>query len=207
MADVLSQADVQRIKQELGFNQLTLGAEPYIGVTRFFEQVAIPSLNAGALTTSSTAVTAASAPTPVALTVASAVGLAMFDQVYIDVDAAMERATIQAVSGSTITVLLSKAHTGTYPVSQEGGTALVRWYLSRLRMISDKIVSSVSRAGVKKVDEIELFGGTSKGAREMNTFQSLEQIQAYFRGELCKLLFGVGDIGQFGNAGARIGVY
>ena len=207
MTDVLSQADLQRVKQELGFNQLAVGAEPYIGVTRYFEQIVLPNLNAGALTTSSTAVTAASVPTQVAITVGSVVGLAMFDQVYVDVDAAMERATIQAVAGSTITVLLSKAHAGTYPVSQEGGTALVRWYLSKLRSIADQIASSAIRAGVKKIDEIELFGGSSRAGQERNAFRSLEDMQGYYRGELCKLLFGVGDIGSFGGAGGRVGIY
>src|SRR4051812_9427284 len=109
---MLTTGEITRIKSELGFNVLSLGAEPYVGVTQYFEQIAIPNLQAGAVTTSSTAVTAVadgSTATPVTLTVASATGIAMFDRVIVDVDDAIEMATVRAVSGLSVTVILRLA--------------------------------------------------------------------------------------------------
>lgn len=206
----LNTSELQRVKAELGFNQLNIGAEPYIGVTRYFEQIVVPNLNAGALTTCLTAVSASSAPRAAALTLGSVVGFNLLDRVIVDVDDAAEEATIQSITGSAIVVRLSKAHgdgVNAYPVAVEGGESLVRLYLSRLRRIADRIDRFGARAGVKKADEIEFFGGAGRGGREPSGFKTLEEMQGYLRGELCKLLFGVGSIGQFGGAGGRVGVY
>lgn len=205
----LNTSEIQRVKAELHFNQLNIGAEPYIGVTRYFEQIVLPNLNGGALTTSTTATAAQAAPTPVAITLASATGFSLLDRVIVDVDDAQEEATVQSIAGAIILVRLQKAHgpAGAYPVTVEGGESLVRQYLAKLRTIATRIDRFGARAGVKKVDEVELFGGAHGRASEMNGFRTLEQMQQYFRGELCQLLFGVGDIAQFGGAGGRIGVY
>ena len=206
----LNTSELQRIKHELGFNQLNIGAEPYIGVTRYFEQIVLPNLNAGALTTSTTAIVSTGAPSPAVLTLANAAGFSMLDRAIIDVDDAQEEATIQAVTGSTIVVRLAKSHgdgTTPYPVSVEGGESIVRTYLRRLRVIADRIDRFGARAGVRKADEIEFFGASGRGGREKTGFDTLEQMQDYLRSELCKLLFGVGSIGQFGGAGGRVGIY
>ena len=75
----LLDSEIARCKYELGYNVLTISAEPYIGVARVFELVIQPNLLAGAITTSSTAVTAVAAgalANPVTLARVSVTGLA-----------------------------------------------------------------------------------------------------------------------------------
>ena len=55
-------SEITRIKYELGFNVLSLGAEPYIGITQLFENVIQPYTLSGASTTSATAIVAADDP-------------------------------------------------------------------------------------------------------------------------------------------------
>jgi hypothetical protein len=216
-AEMLSQSDIQRAKLELGFNQLTIGAEPYLGITRFFEQIVQSFINSGVLTFSSTVVAASpTLPTAVALTLTSPSSgtlppgtIAPLDHVIVDVDAAQEFATVMSVTSNAIVVQLSKAHGagGAYPIEQEGGEALVRIHLNYLRKIADRIQRFGARAGVKKADEVEFFGGAHGRAAEANGFQTLEQMQTHFRRELCMLLFGVGSIAQFQGSGGQIGLY
>lgn len=160
----LTDSEVRRIKYELGYPLVSVGAEPYIGVAAIFEQVIQPYLTAGAVTTSATAVTAASTATPVTLTLASATGFADFARVVIDVDDRQEFATVQHMSGSAMTVLLRKAHSGTYPVTVEAGESIVREILRecvRLGGGGGLVSNAASKAGLKKVDEIEFFGDSS----------------------------------------------
>lgn len=202
----LLDSELARIKAELGFNLLLVGAEPYVGVTRYFEQIVVPNLSAGAITTSSTTVAvppAGSPPTPVTLTLASATGFAMLNTVIVDVDDAQETATVQNVSGLTITVILRQAHSGQYPVAVEGGESVVREYLRRLRKVALQIGQWGSRAGIKKAGKVEFFGG----AHEHSGAKTLGDLQAMLRSELCSLLFGVGNIRQFGRGGASLSVY
>ncbi len=70
----LTTAEVRRVKYELGYNTLAVGAEPYFSYVSVFDQVIQPYLTAGTATTSDTEVDAVSAgdpPSPVTLTLAS----------------------------------------------------------------------------------------------------------------------------------------
>lgn len=206
----LTQGELQRIKFELGFNQLTVGAEPYVSISRYFEQVVLPNLYSGEVSTSGTVVAAsAPGPVPVTLVLSDASGFAMMDHVLVDVDSAQELATVQYASGNTITVQLAKAHGGggPYPVEVESGQSLIRQYLSYLRKIQDRIHRFGARAGVKKADEVEFFGGAHGRAAEPSGFATLEQMQLHFRRELCMLLFGCGSIQEFAGSGSRIAQY
>jgi len=200
----LLDSEIARCKYELGYNLLTIGAEPYIGVARVFELVIQPNLLAGATTTSATVVTAVAAgalASPVTLTLASATGFSSGDRVIIDVDDRQEAATVQNVAGSTITVLLSKAHTGTYPVTVERGESIVREILGRLRDIANKLGTNVvQQVGIKKVDEIEFFGGNMYSIR-----REMQRMQDYWRNELASAL-GVRNL-RTSNAGSEIAVY
>jgi len=200
----LLDSEIARCKYELGYNVLAIGAEPYIGVARVFELVIQPNVLEGAKTTSATAVTAVAAgalASPVTLTLASATGFAAGDRVVVDVDSRQEAATVQSVAGSTITVLLSKAHTGTYPVTVERGESIVREILGRLRDIADKLGSTVvQQVGIKKVDEIEFFGGNMYSIR-----REMQRMQDYWRNELASAL-GVRNL-RTSNAGSEIAVY
>lgn len=200
----LLDSEIARCKYELGYNLLTIAAEPYIGVARVFELVIQPNLMAGATTTSATAVTAVAAgalASPVTLTLASVTGISAGDRVVIDVDSRQEAATVQNVAGSTITVLLSKAHTGTYPVTVERGESIVREILGRLRDIAEKLGTSVvQQVGIKQVDEIEFFGGNMYSVR-----REMQRMQDYWRSELASAL-GVENL-RATQSGSAVAVY
>ena len=161
----LTQAELRRLKFELGYNVVGAGAEAYISVVAVFEQVIQTYLTSGATTTSSTAVPAATSPTPVALTLTSAVGFNAGDRIWLDVDDRQESATIQSASPPAITVLLTKAHSGTYPVTVESGETIVRELLGKIRLVDDaQMAVGLAAGGVKKADEVEFFGKGEGGS-------------------------------------------
>jgi hypothetical protein len=187
----LTTSEIQRLKYELGFNVLAVGAEPYIGVAALFEQVIQPYTTAGAATTSSTTVVAASAPALTTLTVASATGINAGDVLVVDVDSLQERATVRSISGTSVSLLLSKAHSGTYPVVVEGGETLIRDCLRKLASLGLGSVGSTTsaldavrdRAGIKRIDDVEFFDSSSGSPR--NEITALREM---WRDELASLL-------------------
>lgn len=210
----LLQSELDLIRFELGWNELTTGAEPFIGITALFDRVVAPYLRAGLITSSSTSVTAATTPTQVNLTLAAvsgtntqgdAVSVHAGDRLVIDVDSAQEIATVESISGSVVTLLLSNAHAGTYPVTVEGGESIVRGILRNCRAVGVKIASAMTRAGLKKVDEIEFFASSTGGS---TVFSDLVGQQRYWRSELYRALFGIGDRSLVGGgSGGLISVY
>lgn len=198
-------SEIVRIKFELGYNVETIGASPYIGISAIFESVIATYTQAGATTTSATAVTAASSATPVALTLASATGFAAFDTVVIDVDARQERATVQSLTGSVITVLLTGTHSGTYPVTVEGGEAIVRDLLRQLRAVGysgGRIESTVGTAGIRRVDDIEFFGDSTT----VSQMRQVRDHQMYLRDELASAL-GVENLSKARAASSAMSLY
>jgi bifunctional DNA-binding transcriptional regulator/antitoxin component of YhaV-PrlF toxin-antitoxin module len=211
----LLDSEVARIKYELGYNVLAVGAEPYIGIVAVFDQVIQPYTTAGAATTSSTPVTAATSPTPQTLVLASATGFNVGDVVVVDVDSRQERATIQALSGASATAQLSLAHSGTYPVTVEGGETIVREILRELRLLSTGMngtsgtISTIrSRLGLKKVDDVEFFGGGNTLASQgRDPLTSLLELREYWRDELAGLL-GIPRLNDKRNSGgSEVSVY
>jgi hypothetical protein len=192
----LSDSEIARIKGHLGYNVLSIGAEPYIGITALFSQVIQPYLIGGAATTSATSVTAASEPTPVTLTLTSPAGFVAGDICIVDVDTRQERATIQSLSGSTITVQLSFAHSGTYPVVVEGPEALVRSILRKADEAQVALNESTASAGIKQLGqgEIEWFG-----SNDGSLLRSLRGQLNYWRDELAALL-GIVRLNKGGGA-------
>jgi hypothetical protein len=177
-------SELRRIREELGYNVLDAGAEPYLGVHAVFDQVIAVYMQGGASTTSSTSVTAATTATPVTLTLASATGFTAGDNVAIDVDDRYEQARVQAVSGSTITVLLNLAHTGTYPVTVEGGEMIVREILREIAKVKARIGQILTIAGLKRADEVEWYPA-SKG---QGPFAELIKLLSFWRDELASAL-------------------
>lgn len=166
----LTTADIVRIRRELGYNVLSAGAEPYITYVAIFDRVVQTYMSGGASTTSSTAVTAASTPTFVTLSLADATGFIAGDRVVIDVDSFQETPTVRSVSGNTISVALSLAHTGTYPVVVEGGETMVRDLLKKLAGINAQLDSVVATAGLKRAEDIEWYqaaGGAFGGSAQL----------------------------------------
>lgn len=113
----ITDSEIARIKWEGGYPLLDVGAEPYIQYVAIFTQVIKPFLLAGAITTSSTVVpTPKALPYPTILNLVSTLNMSVGDTVNVDVDDLAENVTIQAILGTTITVLLELPHTGIYPV-------------------------------------------------------------------------------------------
>ena len=158
--------EVQRIKAELGFNVMDVGAEPYISFVAIFPQVIQPYINAGAATTSSSSVTVTDPlPNLKTLTLASATGFEAGARIWVDIDDWQEFVTVRSISGATITCLLSKPHSGTYPVTVDGGEGVVRECLKRIAEIKAEMSTVLGEGPVKKVDEVEFYnaGGSLFG--------------------------------------------
>jgi hypothetical protein len=185
----LLDSEVVEARYHSGWNVLEIDAEPYIGVPSIFDQVIQPYITSGASTTSTTAITAATTPTAATLTLASATGFSAGNRVVVDVDSLQEEATVRSVSGSTIVVLLEKAHSGTYPVTVEGGEAIVRRILQKLRSlhgVSGSMTGGASAAsgGLAQVDEVKWHASTNGRTQ----FEMLADQVMYWRDELCSAL-------------------
>lgn len=206
-------SELARLKYELGFNLVGAGAEVYIGHAVLFEQVIQPYLDGGASTTSSTTVVAADEPSVTTLVLASAVGVSAGDAVIIDVDSRQERATVRSLTGLSIGVLLTKAHTGTYPVTVEGGESLIRAILQKLQALSGLGVDGgvggamgegIGVAGIKRIDDIEFFGTGGWSSSQMASY--IRQ-RDYWRDELASAL-GIERLnGGGGGGGSDMAVY
>lgn len=159
----LSDAEIAEIKAELGFNLLSVGAEPYIGVTAIFSQVIQTYLTDGVKTTSTTTVTATSEAAPATLTLSDGTGFASGDRVVVDVDFRREKVTAQLVDTNDLTALFVKAHSGTYPVALYNGEELVRDKLISIRAVKQQMTEVHGHGALKRVDEIEFYqtGGMS----------------------------------------------
>lgn len=153
----LTASELIRLKAELGYPVTTIGAEPYISYVQVFDQVILPYTQGGASTTSSTTVAAATTPTAVSLTLLDATGFVAGDRAIVDVDSFQETPTIRSVTGSTISVILSLAHAGTYPVTVEGGESLLRDILKQLAAIKAQFSQVVQTAGLKRAEDIEWY--------------------------------------------------
>lgn len=180
-----STSELARIKAELGYNLLTVGADVYVGVVQLFEQVVNQYIAAEIASTSATSVTAQTSPTPVALTLASATGFTAGDQVVVDVDSRRERATVASLTGSAITVQLSLAHSGTYPVTVIGPISLSREILGRIDAVKAKMATTFGAGALKRVDEIEFYAVGKSGKTQ---FGAMGDELAYWRNELASVL-------------------
>lgn len=180
----LLDSEIQRIRYELGFNVMGVDAEPYLTYFGSLNRVISLYLNAGPKTTSSTSVVAASTPTQRTLVLADATGFDAGATVYVDVLPNQERAVVQSVSGSSVVVFLQKAHAGVYPVTVDGGEAMIREKLAELYTAAQKIIAGLDTAGLKRVDEIEFYGG----AKMSSQATMLYQIRDTLRDELAVML-------------------
>lgn len=161
----LLDSEVIRIKAELGYHVLTSEATAYMGYEALFDTVVQPFMSAGATTTSATSISAADPAEVVGVTLADATGFELGARVVVDVDSFQEQATIRAISGASIALILSLAHSGTYPVTVEGGETIVREILGHIRATKQKLGEVEGEGSLKKVDEIEFYqsGGSTFG--------------------------------------------
>lgn len=199
----LLQSEVWRLKAELGYNVLNVTASPYIGISSLVEQVIVPALTAGTITTSSTSVQASTDPTVRPVTLASATGFEVGQVIVLDVDDAQETATAQSLSGSTVSVRLSLAHSGTYPVTVEGPESIIREDLKRIRAVKRELAATFGEGALKKVDEVEFYQLPQGQSR----FDLLGQELMFWRDELCSHLGIANPWRMRGAAGGRLSVY
>ncbi len=193
-------SELERVKYELGYNLIGI-AQPYIDTVSIFEGVIQPYLSAGAKTTSATVVTAASTPTPVTLVLTSGTGFTSGDRVVIDVDGRQEVVTARLASGASLTVDLKLAHTGTYPVTVEGGESIIRELLRSIRECKAEMGSTFGEGALKKVDEVEWYQGGS------TMFGNIGAQLSFWREELASAL-GIPSMWSKRRAGAqRMSVY
>jgi hypothetical protein len=180
-------AEIQAIKAELGYNLLDTGATAYVGVSQLLESVVNSNIDDEVSTTVTlvTAISAASSPTPQTLTLASSTGFSSGAVVYVDVDDRMERRRIQYLSGVSATVLLQKAHSGTIPVSLFGPIPRARELLWRIQAVKEEMAETLGEGAIKKVDEVEFY---RPGGRTTTTFGLLGNQLRMWRNELSACL-------------------
>ena len=156
----LTDDEMGRIKAECMDNVLGLGAVPYIGIRAVYDVIR-DNVQSSATdpTTSNTTVSAAGAAT---LTLASVSGLSTGTRVVLDVDGQRETVTVRAVVGSTISVVCTRTHDGTYPVEIESPLTIVRGLLADLVALDQQQRDARGSAGLKQVDEVQWFGGSGE---------------------------------------------
>jgi hypothetical protein len=179
-------SEIQRLRWELGYNTMGVAAEPYVEYHGALDRIISLYLNGGAVTTSTTEVTASTTPAQVTLTLADATGFAQFAPVIVDVDSRQERATVQGVSGPTISLLLTKAHGGTYPVTVEGGESIVRDLLKKLENVNERTSAASATAGLKRAEDIEWYGNASGGTGSV--IKDQWALRMYWRDQLASAL-------------------
>lgn len=158
MPRTLSTSAMVRIKAELHDTVATIAAGVYIDIRSIYDviQGAVVGSDIPA-TSTATAVTVAG---NASLVLASIAGIEVGTKLVLDVDAAREVVTVRSVTGSTVSVLCRQTHAGTYPVEIESGVTIVEGILAELDTVALQRRQQLSSAGVKRVDEIEFFGGT-----------------------------------------------
>jgi hypothetical protein len=180
---MLTEGELDRIRAELGYNVLNVGAEPYIGVQAIFSQVLQPFLREGLETTSTTTVAAHTAGAVVALTLASVTGISLRSRIAVDVDDSLEMATVRAIAGTSVSVILKKAHAGAYPISVDAGLQIVRECLAGIYRAQLLIEDLEGEGALKKVDEVEFYDSRGK-----TRLQLLEAQAEHWRNRLASVL-------------------
>lgn len=195
-------SEIARIKVELGYNVMGNGAAPWIDIHFIFEQIIQPFLTSGASTFSTTDVVGTGEP--VSIYLEDITGFSARDRVIVDVDGRQESATIQHINeqDKEVLLMLAKPHSGTYPVTVEGGESIVREILAKIAAVKDQMAESMGTGTLKQVDEIQFYQSGNS-----TQFGALGEQLQYWRGELAAAL-GIRDLwNRRCSAGSRMSVY
>lgn len=221
--------DIARLKWELGYNAVGIGAEAYVlnSYVAVFDAIVPYISDQGS--TSSTTVTAQSTPTNTTLTLAAnppvtGAQMNVYGNVFsvgakisVDVGPAQEtNVIVQAISGLNITVALQNAHgaAGSYPVTLQGVEFLARDILARLDILNGQIKGFAPVvAGIAEGDnDAKFFAGTRGGRRgsQRGVIDDLIEQRDWARKDLAALL-GIQNLwdlrGRFGSSEGGSGSY
>lgn len=194
----LTDSELARIRAEVGDHILATDAEPYFGSQHVYTVIRdnVTSDDVAA-TTSSTTVSAAG---PTTISVASATGLVAGQKIQLDCDGARETVTIRNVSGTTLSVICKKTHSGTYPVEIESPLTLVRGILYDLASLEQNdSLDSVGTSGLKRVDEVEWRDDEDAGS-------AIERVRTRLRKKLAQLT-GLNHLIRLNQGGDTFEVY
>ena len=156
----MTDAEVEATRFHLGFGNLDFGAYPYTsdGFKSIFGEVIAPNLTIGAETTATTSIagTGGQAVTPASMT-----GIEVQSRLVVDVGDAAETVVVSAVTATTFVARFTLAHSGGYPVCVSSGQTRLRQLLHQCDKAWEACLGQGvgGTAGIKKVDEIEFFGG------------------------------------------------
>lgn len=193
-------SELQRVKLELGYNLLEIGAEPFIGHSALFDVVQenLPD----EVATTATGTVAAGYAT---ITLASATGFATGDRVFVDVGSRKELIVIQNLASTSLSAVFKNDHEGTFQVILEGALSLSRDCLDKIEQLKSQLASKFGFGALKKVDEIEFYqsGGTS------GVFGPTGESLTFWRGQLRTILFGSNSnpFAAHGGSGAQVALY
>ena len=174
-------SELDRIRAELGYNLLNVGAEPYIGVQAIFTNVIQRYCREGLDTYTSTPIGEAGYVTLALNEVDNT--LTMMTRVAIDVDGLFEMVTVRAVdyANKTISVYAKKTHYGTYPVTVDGGLQCIRECLAALADIREQMLATRGHGALKQVDEVGFYD--VRGNSQLEVLQGQAE---YWRDMLAK---------------------
>jgi len=177
----LTDDELARIRAEVGDHVLATDAEPYFGSQHVYSVIRDNvTSSATAATTSSTTVSAAG---PTTISVASATGLVAGYKIQLDCDGQRETCTIRNVSGTTLSIICKKAHSGTYPVEIESPLTIVRGILYDLASLEqNEAIGAVGSAGLKQVDEVVFKDGEDVSIAVERVRQTLRKKLAQLTG-------------------------
>lgn len=211
--DVDARSETVTVQSISGSVATFLLAKPHTGT--------YPVVNSTTSTTTSTSTVVPAIVTPpslVTLTLTDPTGFHANDTIIVDDGARQEATRVLSISGSTITAYLTKGHSGTYPVTVEGGESILRGVLQILQSLNPmggnaagltgSIGGAIDGAGIKKVDEIEFFGPSSFGGSGASFAGTpLQQILAmieYYR-DMLEYITGIPRLN--GHCGSGLSVY
>lgn len=195
-------SELDRIRHEMGYNLLRVGAEPWIGISSLFDNVIAPYTRSGAVTTSSDEVIGTGFPTQSVIKLADPTGFNVGDRLVVDVDTAQEIITVQALTGPLLLANFVNSHNRSYQLSVEGGESIIREILMNIRNVKAQMATAYPAGMLKQVDEISFY--QSQGT---SYFDSLGQQLCYWRDELASALGMRSAWKRRGGAGSRMSVY
>jgi len=170
----MTDAEIEATRFHLGYGNLDYGAYPYTedGFKQLFRDVVGPNLTVGAETTATQNVAAGSVAT---VTPADMTGIAAQARLVVDVGDQEETVVVAATTVTAFTARFVRAHSVGYPVCVASGQTRLRQLLHQAEKAWAACLSQEvgEQAGIKKVDEVEFFGGFEVLTGRLKQYKSI----------------------------------